>query len=107
MKKNKTRVLSTSPDSKGNAMQEDLLLSILNENKPAGDDEFEGLIKALLESHLGERFYIAKSGYQAGRDISNKYIAVECKRYGSSRVMTNICQGELKKTPRPFTGVMA
>ncbi|HLP57940.1 MAG TPA: hypothetical protein VK186_03885 [Candidatus Deferrimicrobium sp.] len=54
-------------------------LTQLNATGPQG---FEGLIANLLEKLTGERFYLAKAGYQAGKDFSNgNWIAVECKRY--------------------------
>lgn len=53
---------------------------------PTGPDGFEGLIAKLLSSLTDRRFSLAKSGAQAGRDISSRdgqsnVIAVECKRY--------------------------
>src|SRR5437016_2093603 len=56
---------------------------------PTGPEGFEGLIARLLEKLTGRRFYLARSGSQAGRDISSDFqncsiIAVECKRYGEN-----------------------
>ena len=53
---------------------------------PSGDTGFEGLIAVLLEKLTGERFFLAVSGRQAGRDMRSSglrktNIAVECKRY--------------------------
>ena len=68
--------------------QEKFLRSVLRKNflKPEGAEGFEGLIAKLLEELTGERFYIAKTGYQAGKDLSTlggsgNYLAVECKLY--------------------------
>lgn len=57
------------------------LVSILIQLKPTGYDGFEGLIANLLEKLTGKRFYLAKGGFQAGKDLSNgNCIAVEYKR---------------------------
>ena len=62
------------------------LVSILIQLKPTGYDGFEGLIANLLGKLTGERFYLAKGGFQAGKDLSNgNCIAVECKRYTPGR----------------------
>lgn len=51
-----------------------------------GDYSFEGLIQKLLKIFTERHFHPAKTGYQAGRDISSRLlfsntIFVECKRY--------------------------
>ncbi|UCH94823.1 MAG: hypothetical protein JSV88_31830, partial [Candidatus Aminicenantes bacterium] len=68
--------------------QEKFLRSVLKKKvlRPVGSEGFEGLIAKLLEKITGDRFYIAKAGYQAGKDLSTSgirgnYIAVECKLY--------------------------
>lgn len=53
---------------------------------PVGPDGFEGLIARLLEKLTERRFFLAKSGFQGGRDMSTErgnanIISVECKRY--------------------------
>ncbi len=62
------------------------LYKILRKLKPSGLEGFEGLIAKLLQSLTGRRFFLAKAGYQGGRDLSSEkecanIIAVECKRY--------------------------
>lgn len=57
---------------------------------PTGADGFEGLVGALLGSLTGKRFRLARSGSQAGRDLTTDaleatVITVECKRYGATR----------------------
>lgn len=81
--------------------QKDFLFEVLQELKPTGYEGFEGLILKLLEKLTGERFYLAKAGYQAGKDMSTRgingtCIAVECKRYGkNSRLDERELLGEL------------
>ncbi len=63
--------------------------SYLRELKPSGQDDFESLIGKLFEALLEQRFYLVKSGYQAGKDLtssgdSGNSIFVECKRYKES-----------------------
>jgi hypothetical protein len=67
------------------------LLELITDKKfpPAGNHGFEGLIAELLEVLTGRHFYLAKSGYQEGRDMSARdsyqnVIAIECKRYGKA-----------------------
>jgi hypothetical protein len=62
------------------------LIDVLREIPPSGSDGFEGLVSSLLEKLTGHHFSLAKSGFQAGRDMSSRVpdgniIAVECKRY--------------------------
>ena len=61
------------------------LLNILKKLKPTRYNGFEGLILKLLERLTGNRFYLAKSGYQAGGDMAassgGTCIKVECKHY--------------------------
>lgn len=64
----------------------ELLFDYLRKLDPSGPGGFEGMIAQLLEALTGRRFLLAKSGYQAGRDMSTSLlganrIAVECKRY--------------------------
>jgi len=62
---------------------------------------FEGLIAELLTELTGRRFRLAKSGSQAGRDMSSRQIganiiAVECKRYNETTALNEReLQGEL------------
>lgn len=63
-----------------------MLNDYLRKLSPSGPDGFEGLIAKLLSSLTDRRFSLAKSGAQAGRDISSRdaqsnVLAVECKRY--------------------------
>lgn len=67
-------------------MNYEVVFDYLRKLDPSGPDGFEGLIAQLLEALTGRRFLLAKSGYQAGRDMSTgllgaNRIAVECKRY--------------------------
>lgn len=64
------------------------LIDTIRQISATGPDGFEGLIAKLLKALTGRNFYLAKSGYQAGRDLSIRdinvnVVAVECKRYGS------------------------
>lgn len=66
-----------------------IIIDSLRQMKPAGPNGFEGLIAQLLKALTGHHFRLAKSGSQAGRDISSRdpganVIAVECKRYGKT-----------------------
>ncbi|MGD2086407.1 MAG: hypothetical protein PVH61_09520 [Candidatus Aminicenantes bacterium] len=79
--------------------QEKFLRSVLKKKvlKPVGPEGFEGLTAKLLEKLTGNKFYIAKAGYQAGKDmstsgVSGNYIAVECKLYSQN---TRAKQGDL------------
>ena len=63
---------------------------ILGQVAPSGPDGFEGLVAKLLGDLTGRHYYLARSGGQAGRDLSSdrsscSVIAVECKRYGAER----------------------
>ena len=65
------------------------LADILRKLPPSGPNGFEGLIAAQLQELTGQRFHLAKSGAQQGRDISShrqgsNVIAVETKRYRRS-----------------------
>ncbi len=69
----------------------------LRKISPAGKNGFEGLVSELLEHLTGKHFYLARSGSQAGRDMSSdrhggNIIAVECKRYGKE---TELSEREL------------
>ena len=64
----------------------ELVFDYLRKLDPSGPGGFEGMIAQLSEALTGRRFLLAKSGYQAGRDMSTgllgaNRIAVECKRY--------------------------
>jgi hypothetical protein len=55
-----------------------------------GPSGLEGLVRTLLENWTGQRFFLAKSGSQAGRDmraerLNGNLIAVESKRYEEKR----------------------
>jgi len=67
-------------------MKKNDLYGILRTLDPVGPDGFEGLIARLLETLTERRFFLAKSGFQGGRDMSTErrnanIISVECKRY--------------------------
>src|SRR5436305_15351695 len=69
----------TSPSEK--------LIETLRQLQAAGPEGFEGLILNLLTQVTGRPFRLARSGFQAGRDMSagsggELVIAVECKRFG-------------------------
>ena len=75
----------------------EILLDSIKKLSAAGDRGFEGLIAELLEVLTGRHFYLAKSGYQEGRDMSvrdsfENVIAIECKRY---RKTTKLDEREL------------
>lgn len=75
----------------------DILYSKL---EPSGSKGFEGLIKSLIEKLTGYNFYLASSGSQYGRDISSEnindsVIAIECKRYGKSKLNPRELLGEI------------
>jgi hypothetical protein len=64
----------------------EFIFDYLRKLHPSGPEGFEGIVAKLLEALTGRRFLLAKSGYQAGRDMSTSLlganrIAVECKRY--------------------------
>lgn len=75
------------------------LIKTLRQLDPTGKEGFEGLVADLLEALTGHRFRLARSGSQAGRDLSARYanvVAVECKRYGSDTALNEReLQGEL------------
>jgi hypothetical protein len=63
------------------------LVDTIRQISATGPDGFEGLIAKLLAALTGRHFHLAKSGFQAGRDMSMRHpnsnvVAVECKRYG-------------------------
>ena len=65
------------------------LPSFLRSLPHSGEEGFEGLIAALLEQVTGQRFCLAKSGSQQGRDmrsgsVGGSVVAVECKHYLST-----------------------
>lgn len=64
----------------------DCLHSILVGLKPTGPTGFEGLVRELLECWTGQRFRLARSGSQSGKDATSDssfgtVIAAEMKRY--------------------------
>lgn len=64
------------------------LIGALRKLAATGPDGFEGLVASSLTSLTGQSFCLAKSGSQAGRDMSvsrpsSNVVAVECKRYGA------------------------
>lgn len=77
------------------------IVDILRKLQPSGPDGFEGLIAELLGRLTGRRYYLARSGAQAGRDLSSdrslgSVMAIECKRYGSeTRLDERLLLGEL------------
>jgi hypothetical protein len=75
----------SSPKDMGNPNQ--ILYEALWDLDATGPDGFEGLIAQLLETPTGKRFFLAKSGFQGGRDMSTgnrNANAIECKRYQSN-----------------------
>ncbi|MCK4763316.1 MAG: hypothetical protein KAW12_14050 [Candidatus Aminicenantes bacterium] len=83
-------------------MQEDkMILNTLRKLHAAGHDGFEGLILKLIERLTGNRFYLSKSGFQAGGDMGAQIdgktcIKIECKRYREDRPLDErSLQGEL------------
>lgn len=64
----------------------DALHDALHSLQAAGARGFEGLVHAHIGRLTGRRFFLAKSGTQAGKDVSTAgyggtYIDIECKRY--------------------------
>jgi len=64
----------------------DALHDALHSLRAAGANGFEGLILARISRLTGRRFFLAKSGAQAGKDASTAgygatYVDIECKRY--------------------------
>jgi hypothetical protein len=64
----------------------DALHEALHSLQAAGGAGFEGLVLGLVSRLTGRRFFLAKSGAQAGKDASmagygDTYIDIECKRY--------------------------
>jgi len=58
---------------------------------PTGKGGFETLCALLLTKLTGTRFVAARSGQQNGRDLDSEraggwFVAVECKRYGATKV---------------------
>ncbi|WP_190555644.1 NACHT domain-containing protein, partial [Calothrix parietina] len=83
-----------------------LLSDALRKLKPSGENSFEGLIAQLLQDLTGQRFYLAQSGSQEGRDISSRdygsnVLAVECKRYSKNTKLDHReLSGELSQVRR-------
>lgn len=70
-------------------MDVDKFLDLLWSQRPSGEAGFEGLTRKLLERLTGQRFYLALSGRQYGRDLASpgragNALSVECKRYKDS-----------------------
>lgn len=68
------------------------IVDILRRLQPSGPDGFEGLVAELLGRLTGRRYYLARSGAQAGCDLSSdrnrgNVIAVECKRYEAATAL--------------------
>jgi len=86
--------MSTKKTTKiiGNYLIEQLL-----KLEPSKINGFEGLMKLLIEELTGERFYLAKAGYQAGKDVSNNYIAIEAKRYGNTTLNETELLGKISQ----------
>lgn len=84
------------------------LYDILRRLHPTGPDGFEGLIAKLLESLIGRRFFLAKAGFQGGRDMSTEsrygnIIAVECKKYlENTKLKERELLGEIAQVSRIF-----
>ncbi len=62
------------------------ILQVLHDLRPDGPEGFEGLVARLLERLTGQRFLLARSGRQDGKDLASdtrtgNRLAVECKRY--------------------------
>lgn len=91
-------------------MNETLISQLVKLNE-TGLDGFEGLIAKLLARLLGRIFYLARSGSQAGRDMSSDHlsqsiIAVECKRYRKSTEFDETeLQGKLVQVNRSIPGL--
>lgn len=84
------------------------LYDALRSLDPTGDSGFEGLIAKLLESLIGRRFFLAKAGFQGGRDMSTEsrygnIIAVECKKYlENTELKERELLGEIAQVSRAF-----
>ena len=89
----------------------DELISQLVKLNNTGSNGFEGLIGNLLERLTGRKFYLARPGNQAGRDLSSDHremliIGVECKRYRKTTELSEReLQGELAQAVRSFQGL--
>jgi hypothetical protein len=73
-----------------------------------GPTGLEGLVRSLLERWTGQRFFLAKSGSQSGRDMraEGNLIAVESKRYGeSTSLSTRELIGELHQAMNDLPGL--
>lgn len=87
------------------------LYDILRKLKPTGPDGFEGLIALLLESLTGRHFFLSKSGFQGGRDMSTdsrntNIIAIECKRYhGDTELNERELLGEIQQVSWDIPGL--
>lgn len=69
------------------------IVDFLRKLQPSGPDGFEGLVVELLGRLTGRRYYLARSGEQAGCDLNSdrslgNVIAVECKRYEATTALS-------------------
>jgi len=76
------------------------LTDFLNKLKPTGEKGFEGLVAKLLSELTGNRFRLARSGYQAGRDGGSREYGVdviffEAKRYRDTILKARELIGEI------------
>ncbi len=67
-------------------MSFETVLKDLHGLRPDGPEGFEGLVARLLERLTSQRFLLARSGRQDGKDLASdsrtgNRLAVECKRY--------------------------
>jgi hypothetical protein len=65
----------------------------LHSLQAVGPEGFEGLVQAHISRLTGQRFFLAKTGSQGGKDASTAgyggtYIDIECKRYGRGKSPT-------------------
>lgn len=92
-------------------MNQEILYDILRKLAPSGADGFEGLIAKLLGNLIGRKFFLSKSGFQGGRDMSTggfgaNNIAVECKRFQSNTELNDReILGELTQAYQNFPGL--
>lgn len=72
-----------------------------------GDNGFEGLIRALFEAEIGERFFISRRGDQPVGDVYSPTAstAIQCKRYDKGRLRENEIEGDIDRILREAPGV--
>jgi len=84
-------------------MKNDYLLECINSLKNTGPNGFEGLIRDLLERWTGQKFRLARSGSQSGKDATSEningcVIAAEMKCYNRRTVFSSrMLSGELSE----------